>query len=293
MQTRQARAARERRRKLAYSYASSAGTRVVIVDKRGLALVDTSARVPGTESFASRPEIARALQGVVASGTRSSATLHTRLLYVAVPVASGGVVQRRGADHVPDLGGHAHPPLLAPARCDRVGRPRRGRARRPPARPLRHPAAARARGRPRQRSARATSTRARRSWRGRRRCARSRASSTRRSSSSSSCCARRRSSSPTRRTSCARRSPRCGCGSRTSSSASTTRAAAISTPPCTRSSGSRETVETLLALARADAGAAPASAVDVEELVRERVEAWRALAEERGVALVAADEPRA
>ena len=32
----------------AYSYANSTGTRVVIVDTRGFALVDTSARVPGT-----------------------------------------------------------------------------------------------------------------------------------------------------------------------------------------------------------------------------------------------------
>jgi signal transduction histidine kinase len=76
----------------AYSYARSAGTRVVIVDKRGFALVDTSARVPGTESFASRPEISAALKGTIASGTRSSATLNTQLLYVAVPVGSGGVV---------------------------------------------------------------------------------------------------------------------------------------------------------------------------------------------------------
>ena len=78
--------------RLAYSYASSAGTRVVIVDTRGYALVDTSARVPGTESFVSRPEVAAALKDKVASGTRWSATLHTYLLYVAVPVGSGGVV---------------------------------------------------------------------------------------------------------------------------------------------------------------------------------------------------------
>ena len=76
----------------AYDYAHTTETRVVIVDKRGAALVDTSARVPGAESFASRPEIATALRGGVASGTRHSDTLGTNLLYVAVPVASGGVV---------------------------------------------------------------------------------------------------------------------------------------------------------------------------------------------------------
>jgi signal transduction histidine kinase len=76
----------------AYGYARTAGTRVVIVDRRGRAFIDTSARVPGTESFASRPEIASALKGKVASGTRHSSTLHANLLYVAVPVGSGGVV---------------------------------------------------------------------------------------------------------------------------------------------------------------------------------------------------------
>jgi signal transduction histidine kinase len=78
--------------RFAYSYARAAGTRVVIVDQRGYALVDTSARVAGTESFASRPEFARALKGNVAVGTRRSDTLHANLLYVAVPVGSGGTV---------------------------------------------------------------------------------------------------------------------------------------------------------------------------------------------------------
>ena len=65
----------------------------MIVDKRGFALVDTSARVAGTESFASRPEIRAALQGNYRDrDARRSATLHTQLLYVAVPIASGGVV---------------------------------------------------------------------------------------------------------------------------------------------------------------------------------------------------------
>ena len=78
--------------RFAFDYAHSSGARVVIVDKRGLALIDTSTRVTGAESFASRPEIAKALNGGVASGTRHSNTLHANLLYVAVPVASGGKV---------------------------------------------------------------------------------------------------------------------------------------------------------------------------------------------------------
>jgi len=79
--------------RFAFDYAHTSGARVVIVDKRAFALIDTSARVSGTESFASRPEIAKVLRtGDVASGTRYSATLHRNLLYVAVPVASGGIV---------------------------------------------------------------------------------------------------------------------------------------------------------------------------------------------------------
>ena len=76
-------------------YATRTGARVVIVDRRGWALIDTSRRVRGTESFASRPEIAAALAGKYPSGVRASETLHGRLLYVAVPIASGGRV--RGA----------------------------------------------------------------------------------------------------------------------------------------------------------------------------------------------------
>ena len=76
----------------ASAYASRTGARVVIVDRRGNALIDTSGRVQGAERFASRPEIVAALAGRYASGVRSSRTLHERLLYVAVPIASGGRV---------------------------------------------------------------------------------------------------------------------------------------------------------------------------------------------------------
>lgn len=78
--------------RFAFSYASSSGARVVVVDRRGLALIDTRPEVSGVESFATRPEIIAALRGEFASGTRHSATLHGTLLYVAVPVASSGVV---------------------------------------------------------------------------------------------------------------------------------------------------------------------------------------------------------
>jgi signal transduction histidine kinase len=79
---------------IAYSYAKRTGGRVVIVDKQGYAVVDTSARVAGTENFDSpgRPEIQAALNGNYVAGVRISETLHRRLLYVAVPISSGGTV---------------------------------------------------------------------------------------------------------------------------------------------------------------------------------------------------------
>jgi signal transduction histidine kinase len=77
---------------VAYGYQHRTGGRVVIVNRNGYALIDTSARVAGTESFASRPEIRAALAGKYPSGTRESKTLHQRLLYVAVPISSGGRV---------------------------------------------------------------------------------------------------------------------------------------------------------------------------------------------------------
>jgi signal transduction histidine kinase len=78
---------------VAYGYGRGTGGRVVIVDRRGVAAVDTRPSGAGAHSFATRPEIAAALHGRVAVGTRPSATLHTNLLYVAVPVAAGGRVE--------------------------------------------------------------------------------------------------------------------------------------------------------------------------------------------------------
>lgn len=75
---------------IAYRYGRDTGGRVVIVDRRGVAVIDTNPTTNGVESFRSRPEIRQALRGRVATGTRRSNTLGADLLYVAVPVASGG-----------------------------------------------------------------------------------------------------------------------------------------------------------------------------------------------------------
>ncbi len=73
-------------------YRRRTGGRVVVVDANGNAIVDSSPLAPGARSFGSRPEVQKALQGEVATGVRHSNTLGTDLLYVAVPIASGGTV---------------------------------------------------------------------------------------------------------------------------------------------------------------------------------------------------------
>jgi len=77
-------------RRIARDYGVDTGARVLVTDDRGRRLVDSAPN--GTTDFSSRPEIVSALNGEIATGTRSSRTLATDLLYVAVPVASSGVV---------------------------------------------------------------------------------------------------------------------------------------------------------------------------------------------------------
>jgi signal transduction histidine kinase len=68
------------------------GGRIVVVDPQGVSVADSDR--PGGEprDFSTRPEIAAALDGAHTAGTRASETLGTDLMYVALPVASGGVV---------------------------------------------------------------------------------------------------------------------------------------------------------------------------------------------------------
>ena len=74
----------------ANDYAASTGARVIVVDLDGISIVD-SLREPDRD-FSTRPEINAALEGDRSDGTRRSDTLDTDLLFVAVPVASGGTV---------------------------------------------------------------------------------------------------------------------------------------------------------------------------------------------------------
>ena len=79
----------------ARSYQQAPGGRVVVVNGRGISIVDTRDPVGQNMRTPGRPEIVRALGGSVASGTRHSNQLGTDLIYVAVPIASGG--HTRGA----------------------------------------------------------------------------------------------------------------------------------------------------------------------------------------------------
>jgi signal transduction histidine kinase len=74
----------------AVEYSHRTGARVVIVDAEGTSVVDTAA--PIDRDFSTRPEISTALGGRVATGDRSSDTLATDIIYVAIPVASDGTV---------------------------------------------------------------------------------------------------------------------------------------------------------------------------------------------------------
>ena len=283
MQSRLARAARRRRARSPTATRARPAARVV--DRRPARARRSSTRaraVRGAESFAVAPEIAAALHGDVAAGHARTRRRSARdLLYVAVPVALGR--RRHGAVRI------TYPTSAVDARIvrywlvlagDRGGRARGRRARRRSARALRHAAAARRSSAPPARRRRtATSTRARRRTRGRPRCGRSPRVFNETVARLEQLVAlaggvRRRRVAP--------------------AAHAADGAAAAARERRRRATRSREVerlgslVEGLLALARADAGAAAAWPVDVAALVRERS---RALAAARGGAGVAVAAP--
>ena len=77
---------------IAYNYSVETKGRVVIIASTGEVLADTDPLRDGIQNFASRPEVAAALQQKVASGSRYSRSLGTGLIYVAVPVTQGNTV---------------------------------------------------------------------------------------------------------------------------------------------------------------------------------------------------------
>ncbi len=74
----------------AMDYALGSDTRVVVVDVDGRSIVDSQGVL--NQDFTNREEVVHALDGEIVSGRRRSVTLGRDLLYVAVPVASGGQV---------------------------------------------------------------------------------------------------------------------------------------------------------------------------------------------------------
>ncbi len=83
-------------KRVAELYGADTDGRVLVVDAQGISLADTDPP-PGAadavgRSFASRPEIAQALSGQTATGSRYSDTLGETLVYVAAPIRSGNRV---------------------------------------------------------------------------------------------------------------------------------------------------------------------------------------------------------
>ena len=77
---------------VASGYQDRTGGRVVVVDRQGVTVADSDPPAPGRRDLSTRPEIAAALRGQHTAGSRSSTTLGSAFLYVAVPVASQGQV---------------------------------------------------------------------------------------------------------------------------------------------------------------------------------------------------------
>lgn len=71
-------------------YAVRTGARIIVVDTDGISVLDSDA--DPDRDFSTRPEVETALTGIRSAGIRRSETLDTDLLFVAVPVASGGTV---------------------------------------------------------------------------------------------------------------------------------------------------------------------------------------------------------
>ena len=74
------------------NYKDKSGARVIITNAQGVITASSEAEDAVGNSYLSRPEVAQALTGEVASGRRFSQTLNDELLFVAVPVLNGNDV---------------------------------------------------------------------------------------------------------------------------------------------------------------------------------------------------------
>ena len=73
-------------------YSRDPGGRIVVVDRNGVSVADSAVNATLGQNFMNRAEIRAAVAGGRAEGRRYSSTLHSDLLYVAVPVTSSGAV---------------------------------------------------------------------------------------------------------------------------------------------------------------------------------------------------------
>jgi len=76
--------------RLTRAAARDLGGRVIVVDRRGRLLADSAGQGLRRSSYAARPEVATALRGRPAQGSRRSESLDQDLLYTAVPILRGG-----------------------------------------------------------------------------------------------------------------------------------------------------------------------------------------------------------
>ncbi len=77
---------------LVSDYSDQTGARAVIVGADGISVTDSGSPDGIPRDFSTRPEIDAALMGRRTTGIRHSETLGTDLMYVAIPVASGGEI---------------------------------------------------------------------------------------------------------------------------------------------------------------------------------------------------------
>ncbi len=65
-------------------------TRITLVDRNGVVLMDSEEDPAGMENHGGRPEIRKACQGEMGDSVRYSSTIETEMMYVAVPVRGEG-----------------------------------------------------------------------------------------------------------------------------------------------------------------------------------------------------------
>ncbi|MCX6403944.1 MAG: HAMP domain-containing sensor histidine kinase [Actinobacteria bacterium] len=71
------------------SYRDKSKAVVIVTNEYGIVFASTDKYIAVGEDFSTRPEIAKALSGQVATGRRFSNTLNYQLLYIAVPMVKG------------------------------------------------------------------------------------------------------------------------------------------------------------------------------------------------------------